>query len=515
MRQPGTVTPAGGMSAGFPARRGPDRYADGSAWVIVAVLRPICGVSVRFRLAMTCALATGIGVLALPAAGAQAGAVSILPPLSYVHQVLVDDSAGYVFISEGYFSSNLQTAGGGIVVTDLAGSYVTTLDSGHAAEGMAIRGGTLYAALDADQAVAAINTATIRNPVPAQTLISLGNTSYLPYDLAVQSGRLWVSYGRTSGGFGGVGEIGLAAAHPVFTPAVLTGVNFYYAPDLTADPKGNGYLGAAVPGQSPAPLATFFVAGSSPVLLAQSNPAHFDDCPTDELGDAMTAGGGTFLVLCNGYPSPLAFGTTTLVPTGSYGTLPGNPLASAVAVAKDGAVAISASGGPSPGVTDIATFTSSGAALNTYQYSFNPSAMTNGLAWSSNSTTLYVVLVSDGNPGGATYSLQVIQNAVAPALTLTGTSRVKYGAPIRLSGTVMTGTVVPPAGSKVIISRTRGAGTRAVHFAAITTASGTFTFTDKTRPVPGHYSYTASYNGTASPAHRVTIIPAAATMAKA
>ena len=469
----------------------------------------------RFRFATVCALAAGIGMLALPAVGARAGTVSTLPPLSYVHQVLVDDSAGYVFISEGYFSSSLQTTGGGIVVTDLAGTYVTTLDSGHAAEGMAIRGGTLYAALDADQAVAAIDTATIRNPTPTQTLISLGNSSYLPYDLALQSGKLWVSYGGTSGGFGGVGDIDLTASHPMFTPNVLTGTSFYYAPDLAADPKDDGDLGAAVPDQSAVPLATFFVAGSSPVLLAQSSPIHFNDCPSSELGDAMTAGGGTLLVLCDGYPSPLAFTTTTLAPAGSYGTLPGSPFASAVAVAPDGAVAVSASGGPSPGVTDIATFTSGGVALNTYEYGFSPSAMTNGLAWSSNSTRLYAVLVSytNGNPASATYSLQVIENAVAPALTLTGTSRVNYGAPITLSGTVTTGTVAPPAGSEVTISRTRSGSTSTTHFAAFTAASGAFSFTDKTRPIPDHYSYTASYNGTASPAIRVTISPLAATVA--
>lgn len=120
---------------------------------------------------------------------------------------------------------------------------------------------------------------------------------------------------------------------------------------------------------------------------------------------------------------------------------------------------------------------------------------------------------TNGNPARATYSLQVIENAVAPALTLTGTSRARYGAPITLSGTVTRGTAVPPAGSEVTVSRTRSGSTRATQFADFTAASGAFTVTDNTRPIPGHYSYTASYNRTASPALHVTISPLAATVA--
>ena len=73
----------------------------------------------------------------------------------------MDDAAGYVFISQGVGSLSLlqgvvNTAG--IVVTNLPGGYVTTLDAGDGVEGLALSsdGSTVYAALDTDDAVGVI-----------------------------------------------------------------------------------------------------------------------------------------------------------------------------------------------------------------------------------------------------------------------------------------------------------------------------------------------------------------------
>jgi hypothetical protein len=261
---------------------------------------------------------------------------------------LVDDSAVYFFISEGFYSSDMSTTGGGVVVTNLAGGYVTTLDAGHAAEGIAISGGTLYAALVADQAVAAIDIATISQSTPTQTLYPLGSSFDRPYDLALQDGKLWVSYDQGGGGNGAIGEIDPTVAHPAFTPDALTGPSWYSAPDLAADPANDGFLAAAVPDEDPTPMATYDVATST-APLATTNPTHFNDCPGSELGIAVTAGGSTVLLICDGYGGALAFDTSTLAPTGSYGTSLG--LASAVALAPDGTVAVDASGGGDPGGT--------------------------------------------------------------------------------------------------------------------------------------------------------------------
>jgi hypothetical protein len=249
----------------------------------------------RSRFAVVCLLVVALWALALPASGARADIDTSLPTLSYVHQVLVDDSAGYVFISEGLYSSNQNITGGGLVVTDLAGEYVTTLDAGDAAEGMAISGGTLYVALIADQAVAAIDIAAISQPMPTQALYPLGSSFDRPYDLALQDGKLWVSYDQGQGGTGAIGEIDPAAAHPAFTPDALTGPSWYSAPDLAADPANDGFLAAADPGEEPTPMATYDVATST-APLATTNPTHFNDCPSSELGIAVTAGGGTTAV---------------------------------------------------------------------------------------------------------------------------------------------------------------------------------------------------------------------------
>ena len=93
----------------------------------------------------------------LPAAVARADTSTPLTQLTGFHQMVVDDAAGYVFISEGTKGTS------GIVVTNTSGTYVTTLDSGGDVEGLALSsdGTTLYAALGADAAVAVINASTL------------------------------------------------------------------------------------------------------------------------------------------------------------------------------------------------------------------------------------------------------------------------------------------------------------------------------------------------------------------
>jgi hypothetical protein len=260
-------------------------------------------------------------------------------------------------------------------------------------------------------------------------------------------------------------------------------------------------------------MATYSVAGTSPTLLAQTAPPlHFDDCPQSELGIAMPPGGATFMVICDGYGGALVFDTFTMDPKGSVGAFPGGPLAGAVTVAPDGDIAVAAAGGTFPGATFIGTYTAAGAALNTYQSSFVPNVMTNGLAWSANGTTLYAVLVDDNNPANATYSLRIIGDAAAPSVSLTGAARAIYGTPVSLSGTVMTGSAPPPAGAAVTVTRTARGGAKA-SFTTPTTAGGAFAVTDRTRLLPGRYTYTASYRGGSSPAVTVTVSPAPAAVA--
>ena len=124
------------------------------------------------------------------------------------------------------------------------------------------------------------------------------------------------------------------------------------------------------------------------------------------------------------------------------------------------------------------------------------------------------LLWGSGTPSSATYSIQVIDNAVAPMLTLTGTPSATYGTGVALSGTVQAGSAGPPAGAKVTITRTASGSSSAATFTASTTAGGAFSFTDNTKPVPGHYTYTASFNGkTAAQAVTVSAVRSTVTLA--
>jgi DNA-binding beta-propeller fold protein YncE len=161
------------------------------------------------------------GALVLPAGAARAGQVAAptataahqaepqvtVGQLTGFHQIVVDDAEGYVFLSEGEDSASIQAAADpstALVVTTLSGAYVTTLDAGSGVEGLALTpdGKTLYVALAAKDAVAALDVTTIAGGSPAQTLYALPS-GWMPYDLVLQSGVLWVSYdGGSAASFG-------------------------------------------------------------------------------------------------------------------------------------------------------------------------------------------------------------------------------------------------------------------------------------------------------------------------
>ncbi|MEU6462611.1 hypothetical protein [Streptomyces sp. NPDC046976] len=88
-------------------------------------------------------------------AAARADSTAVLPLSHYAH-MLVDTVHRHLFFSQGAGST-------GIVVTDLAGTPVTTIEDERGATGLALSGdgATLYAALADGDAVAAIDTATL------------------------------------------------------------------------------------------------------------------------------------------------------------------------------------------------------------------------------------------------------------------------------------------------------------------------------------------------------------------
>jgi hypothetical protein len=206
----------------------------------------------RRLLAPSLAAALGLaGTLAL-APGARADTIGTVANLTGFHQMVVDSADGYVFLSEGLPSSDLLAGldtSSALVVADLSGNYVATIDGGDGVEGIALStdGTTLYAALSSKGEVAAINIASIKSGQPSQSFYSVPSPD-VPYGVAAQSGKLWVSSNYSPAIPGGLlGYYDLSAASPAYTPDPV-GANWYSGPDLAADPSNAGLLVAADPG---------------------------------------------------------------------------------------------------------------------------------------------------------------------------------------------------------------------------------------------------------------------------
>jgi hypothetical protein len=134
--------------------------------------------SVRSPLVLVAAVLAGIVVpLAAPAA-ADTGPVPL--GMTGFARIVADEARGHLFLSPG-------RSGSGVVVTDLAGAHVATLDGLPAATGMALTpdGSSLWVALPGLGSLKRVDTATLSItqtiPVP---------TGQCPGDVAVVGDRL-------------------------------------------------------------------------------------------------------------------------------------------------------------------------------------------------------------------------------------------------------------------------------------------------------------------------------------
>jgi sugar lactone lactonase YvrE len=358
-----------------------------------------------------------------------------LASLTGFRQMAVDATAGYVFLSEGVGSWQLQggsVPSSGVVVTDLAGKYVATLDGGAAgggAEGIAVSpdGGTLYAALAAKGTVAAINVATISGS-PKQALYAMP-AGDVPYSVAVQGGKLWVSAESASKPGFVIGDFDLSAPGS-FTPVVTMGSG-WAAPDLAADPSGRGLVAGAIPGfyQTPAVTidATTGKVLAGPAFLGPGMP----ECASeDQL--AVVPGTGAFVTACGAEEAYRYSATDLGSPQQSYPATAGAP--DAVAVSGNGDVIVGEG-------ADAYVYEPDGTLDNVLLVGAQGPA-SGGLAVSGDGTRLYAVTAT-ANPGrtGTSYALEVFGNPeiapgtrVAPALTLrTGGPTAAYGSAITVT----------------------------------------------------------------------------------
>jgi hypothetical protein len=441
------------------------------------------------RSGAACALLlAGVGGLAAAGAGsAKADTIISIPPsVTYLTQTLPDTSGGnsYLFVA----------ANGEIMVTSLAGKQITTFDAGYGIGGLALSadGATLYASVTSGahaDSVAAITVSTVASGTPGQVFYPL-TPGDQPGSLAVQSGKVWVSYNSTAGAVTtwAIGAIDLAAAG-TFEPAAAPG-SWTKALDLAADPKDTGVL-VAVADESPAKAATYDTAKDPATALAAQGDLGTGGTACTYPGEiAVVPGGQQFAAACDGPGSvytyrPADIGTWVASYFADGG---GTSQAIAVAVDADGSVAVA-------NRTNIFVYKPGGALLTTLAIPAGAKIDEGyGLEWADTAAGPDLAAVYQSTTTKA-YTIQIFDNAQGqrPTLTFTATAKAGFGHPITLSGTA-----VLPGGAgdtaKVKISRNGPGGS--VTLSVTPSGSGAFKVTDTPKAV-GTYTYTA-VDGTAS-----------------
>lgn len=422
-----------------------------------------------------------IAIPALAAGTANAAPSTAVPKLTSLHEVIA--SSSYVFYSEGIDSYNLLNSplgnGDGLIVTDTAGHYVTTVDSGDGVEGIALSpdGTTLYAALAAKNAVAAIDIATIASATPTQVLYPLGS-GVVPYGVVTQSGKVWVSY--NGGSDTEIGSIDPASAPATAFQPLAGSAVFYSAPELSADPANKGIIVGAQQDISDAEGGIFNTSTMPATTVATGSIGGFSQCGF--IGQIAVKAGGTAYVTCGAQVFSTASSNGTLNTKAESAYPVGGDI-----LATDAAGAVATGNGSTVGV-----YLASGKQAN--KLSLVGQAVA-GLAFAPDGSSLYVVTLGSNS----VFSLRVIYQPSLPqsalALNIPATSPITQS--VDISGKLaFPGGKVPPTGTTVTITRT---GTSTATFTAKTTSKGTFAVADHSAGrVFGRYTYTASYAGTSA-----------------
>jgi YVTN family beta-propeller protein len=329
-------------------------------------------------------------------------------PISSYYQMVVDAAHGHVFISQGSGSQD------GILVTDLSGQVITTITGQSGVVGITLSpdGSTLYAALSTADAVTAISTGTLTQtasyPLPA------GDS---PFNVAAQSGKIWVSYSTGTLFAAAIGSFDPSAASPTLqTPAAMSG--WFSAPQLAADPQDTGVLVATGTGSSTTGLASYDTA-ADPVSTLAGSPTGPLAC-SNEQDLAVSPGGSEFAVACHdGTTADRVYSTASLSLLRSLGspTAPAFP----VAISYDAAGAIAAGTTTSVPSPDLYIYPPGGTtALNTYSlYSLSTLGgilAPRGLAWVPDGSQVFGVLSRSSS-----FALAMIANPTAPPLDPTTT----------------------------------------------------------------------------------------------
>lgn len=427
------------------------------------------------------------GLAAVPMSGTRAatagssGITATLPLTSY-YQMAVDSVHDHLFFSQGSSGDN------SILVTDFSGNTVATITGQTGVMGITISpdGSTLYAALSGADEVTAISTATLQQVA----VYPLGD-AFTPLSVAVQSGKLWVSYDTGAVETSTIGDFNLSTTNPALEPQTAMG-GWYSAPMIAADPSDTGNaLVALEPGESPAAAASYETSQDPVAVRAKASElknGNQDDCD-NALDLAVVPGGGQFVSACGDPYAHYRYSTADLSEQGSYAS---THYPDAVAIASDnGTVAVGVENSSS--ADDIFVYAADGVTpLNLFEASGGELAA-RGLGLTPDASELFAVTSGNGSYTLNTYADPTLSEA---SLTLTGAATASLGHAITLNGTLTAaGGASPLAGATVTVTRTGPGETETL--TATTNSAGSYMLTDTPTAV-GSYAYAASFAGSAT-----------------
>ena len=337
--------------------------------------------------ALTVVLSMVVALLAVGGGATQASADSVNDiGMTGFRDIIVDEAHGHVFVSQGNAT---------LIVTDLQGVPLTTIDGMHGAAGMTLSpdGATLYVALSSGDAIAAVDSGSLE----VSNIFPTGPAS-CPSDVAVTAGLVWFGAGCS--------RAAVAALDPTDGFVSATSVRLQN-PLLRTSPELPGQVFAVERGISPSTLYAYTAQGGETPSLTQR--ASLWNSGENARDLAITPDGST-LIQASGYPyKHNAFSTNDLSAAGSYGS---SNYPNAVAVRSDGMVAA----GIDASSDDDVYIYRAGSTTLFRSYNFGDDELyPRGLAFGT--TNLYAVV---GDPNwGTRFRLQVIQPKAAPSLALT------------------------------------------------------------------------------------------------
>lgn len=421
---------------------------------------------------LTAALLVSTAALAVVGPSPSLAAAEVAPlPLPTFADMAVDDAHGHLFLTAGAGQD-------GILVTDLAGTVVTSIGGQQGAKGLALSpdGTRLYAALADAHAVSEIDTATL-----TETRRFATGDKACPDDLAVQATRVWFTYDCPSE-WKGLGSVDLSADPATVRTDHVTGLA---TPQTVSLGGGRLALGST---QTPARLRSYAVDAGEVTPLATSAESDW------AYHDLQVTGDGTQVVVAQGSKH------FTVLDTGDLSVdrvldAPGFPMA--VTASSDGFVA----GGTDNAVGAQDVWVYRGAetgAMRTFDFGSDPNGIRfgyGGLAFTADRSRLYAVT---GDYDRQSPVLRVFHDPTKylTHITVSAPATKPRGRPVTVTGqlVVENGTVTAPV--TLHVTRTDRDGTH--RLPDVTTASdGGFSFTE-TPPEGGPSTYTVSFGGDAS-----------------